>query len=230
VGGSGGKRTHVCVSVSRFDPVIPHLLLPDAVLETHGCYGCYQMCRTQIVMAQLSRLACIDKGPVGGPQAHDDAHRCAASRTARSARCSGCALLRLASDGVCLHDHPAEGVCRDGTAGVEQAEMTDFHEAIGQDVLEESADTLAGVEMSRAWTCTAGFTGGEGDGAVCEAHDTSVGDSDPEDIRSEGGAGRVSVVIGLPVDIPGDGPALRIDVFQQSSCVHLLFPQSAVDG
>jgi hypothetical protein len=108
--------------------------------------------------------------------------------------------------------------------------MTDFHEAIGQDVLEESADTLAGVEMSRAWTCTAGFTGGEGDGAVCEAHDTSVGDSDPEDIRSEGGAGRVSVVIGLTVDIPGDGPALRIDVFQQSSCVHLLFPQSAVDG
>jgi hypothetical protein len=107
--------------------------------------------------------------------------------------------------------------------------MTDFHEAIGQDVLEESADKLESVEMSRAWTGTAGFTVGEGDGAVCEAHDTSVGDSDPEDIRGEVGEGRVSVVIGLTMDVPGDGPDLRINVFQQSSCMHLLFPQSAID-
>ena len=108
--------------------------------------------------------------------------------------------------------------------------MTDFHKAIGQDVLEEPAGKLHDVEVGGAWARTAGFTGGEGDGAVFEAHDTAVGESDPEDIGGEVGEGGVSVVIRLTVDVPGDGPDLRVDVLQQSGVAHVFFEERAVDG
>ena len=112
VGVIGGERKRVCVSGGRVDPVIRRPVLPDAVRRTPGCSGLYTRCRTTIVMAKLSRSACIDTGPVGGPQAHDDAHRCAPGRTAGRERCRGDALRRLASDGMCRHDPPAEGVGR----------------------------------------------------------------------------------------------------------------------
>jgi len=64
VGVIGGERKRFGVSVGRFEPAISDLLLPDAVLKTHGCCCVYHLCRTRIVMAQLSRLACIDQGPL----------------------------------------------------------------------------------------------------------------------------------------------------------------------
>jgi len=137
---------------------------------------------------------------------------------------------RLAIDGLSLQDHPAEGVGRDGTTGMEKAEMPDVHKAIGQDVLEEPAEKFHDVEVGGAGAHTAGFTGGEGDGAVFEAHETAVGESDPEDRRGEGGAGGVPMVIGLTVDVPGDGPDLWGDVLQQSSVAHVFFEKSAGDG
>jgi hypothetical protein len=59
----GGERQRFCVSGGRLAPVISALLLPDAVLQTHGCPCLYHRCRTTIVMVTLSRSACIDKGP-----------------------------------------------------------------------------------------------------------------------------------------------------------------------
>lgn len=108
--------------------------------------------------------------------------------------------------------------------------MTDCHEAIGQDVLEEPAEKFHSVEVGGTWACTSRFTVDEGDGTVFEAHDTSVGNSNPEDIGGEVWQGGVSVVIGLTVDVPGDSPDLGVDVLQQSGGAHLLFPQGAVDG
>jgi hypothetical protein len=58
------------------------------------------------------------------------------------------ALHQLPIDGVCLDDQLADGIEREGTAGMEKAEMPDFHEAIGQDMLEEPADKLHGVKVS----------------------------------------------------------------------------------
>ena len=110
--------------------------------------------------------------------------------------------------GVSLHDHQADGRERDGTAGMEKAEVADFLKAIGQDVLEEPAEKLHDVEVGGAWACTAHFPVGEGDRAVRERDEATVGDGDPEDIRGEGGEGGVAVVIGLTVDVPGDGPDL----------------------
>ncbi len=110
------------------------------------------------------------------------------------------------------------------------AAMTDVHPAIGSDVLEEPVEKCPDVEVRGAWARTAGWTGGEGDGAVCEAHETTVGESDPEDRGGEGGAGGVSMVIGLTLDVPGDGPNLWGAVLQHSSVAHGFFEQSAGDG
>ena len=57
---------------------------------------------------------------------------------------------RLKTDGLCLHDHPAEGVEGQGTAGMEKAAVSDFHEAVGQDMLEEPAEKLHDVKVSGA--------------------------------------------------------------------------------
>src|SRR5712691_2552422 len=106
---------------------------------------------------------------------------------------------RLAAHGVALHDHQADGRKRDGTTCVEKAEVADFHKAMRQDVLEEPAEKLHDVELGGAEACTAHFPGGKGDGAVREAHETVVRDGDLEDIRGEGGASGVAVVLSLTV-------------------------------
>jgi hypothetical protein len=141
----------------------------------------------------------------------------------------GGARRRLVLAGVRLHDQSADGIERDGTAGMEQAEMADLHKAIGQDMLEEAADKLDGVEMSRTGAGTTHFPVGEGDGAVGEAHDTAVGNSDPEDIRGEVSEGGVAMVLGLTVDVPGDGPDLWVDMLQEAGVVHVFFEDGAVD-
>jgi hypothetical protein len=113
---------------------------------------------------------------------------------------------------------------------MEQAKVADLHEAVREHVLEEPADTLYSVEWSGAWACTAYFSVGERDRAVLEADDALVGDGDPEDVGSKGGEGGGSMVLGLTMDIPGDGPDLRVDVLQQSGVAHVFFEESAVDG
>ena len=108
--------------------------------------------------------------------------------------------------------------------------MPDFHEAIGQDVLKEPAEKLHDVEVGSAGAGTADFPVGEGDRAVRERHNAAVGDGDLEDIGGEGGEGGVAVVVGLTVDVPGDGPDLGVDVLQQAGVAHLFFEEGAVDG
>jgi len=90
--------------------------------------------------------------------------------------------------------------------------VADLHETGRQDVLEEPADKLDGVEVGGTLPSAAGFAVGEGDGAVFERDDSAIGDGDLEDIRGEVFERRMAVRIGLAVDIPGDGPDLRVDV------------------
>jgi hypothetical protein len=81
-----------------------------------------------------------------------------------------------------------------------------------------------------AWACPARWTGGDGDGAVCEAHETSGGARDPADRGGEGGAGGVAVGMGLTGDVPGDVSDRWGEGLQQSGGAPLLLPQGAVDG
>jgi len=97
-------------------------------------------------------------------------------------------------------------------------------------MLEESAEKLDGVELGRTWAGTAHFPVGESHRAVFEAHDAAVGEGDFEDIGGEGGEGSVAVVVGLTVDVLGDGPDLGVDVLQQSGLAHIVFEHGAVEG
>ena len=113
---------------------------------------------------------------------------------------------------------------------MEQAEVADRLQAIGQDRLEEATEKLDGVERGRTAAGTAPFPGGEGDRAVLERDEAAVGDGDREAIRGEGGAGGVAVGVGLTVDVPGDGPDLGGDGLQQSGVAHGFFAERTGDG
>ena len=112
---------------------------------------------------------------------------------------------------------------------MEKAEVAHFLPAIGQDMLQEPAQKLHDVEVSGAEACTAHFPVGKGDGTVRQAHETAVGDGHLEDIRGKVGEGGVAVMVGLTVDIPGDGPHLWINALEQSGVVHLFFEEGTVD-
>ena len=109
------------------------------------------------MLAQPQRSSRIDKGSVCGPQAHDDLHRSATGRAEGDERCRGCKTSRLTIDALCLHDQQAEGVGRQGTTGLEQAEIPDVHAALGPDVLEAPAEPFHAVER--------------GGGAHCQVHE-----------------------------------------------------------
>jgi hypothetical protein len=113
---------------------------------------------------------------------------------------------------------------------MQKAEVAHLHEASGQDVLEEPAYTLEDVEAGGARAGTARFAGGEGDGALLEADDAAVGDSDFEDLRREVCEGGVTVWVGLTRHIPGRCPDLRRDLFKLASFAHLLCEDGAVEG
>jgi hypothetical protein len=113
---------------------------------------------------------------------------------------------------------------------MEKAEGTDLLPTSGPHVLKDSPEKLHDVEVGGAGTRPARCPGGEGHGAVLEAHDTAVGDRDLEDIGGEGGKGGGAVVMRPTVDIPGDGPDLGIDVLPQASLAHLGFEERTGEG
>ena len=65
---------------------------------------------------------------------------------------------------------------------------------------------------------------------VREAHEAAVGESDRADRRGEGREGGVAVVMGLTVDVPGEGPGLGSDVRQPSGVAHGVFAEGAGEG
>src|SRR5437870_2119088 len=141
MGASSGERGNVLTSLWSV------VLLPSVVLcglmaggGRTGAVGGDQPCRTERVLSQLFLSTGIDKSPVGGPQAHDDTHGCTTRWAQGDTRWQGYDPHRFVLDGLSLHDHQADGRERDGTAGMEQAEVADFHEAVREHVLEEPAE------------------------------------------------------------------------------------------
>ena len=64
---------------------------------------------------------------------------------------------------MALHAQQAHGREREGTAGLEQANVADVHTAIRQDVVEEPAETRQAVEAGGTEAGTADCPGGAGD-------------------------------------------------------------------
>jgi hypothetical protein len=113
---------------------------------------------------------------------------------------------------------------------MEKAEVTDFHEALRENVLEEPADELDGIERGGSWARTSRLAVGEGDGTLVESHEATVGDGDPEDIGGEVGEGCVAIGTRLRVDVPGKIPDLWVDVLEPSGLAHIFFEEGSVDG
>jgi len=111
-----------------------------------------------------------------------------------------------------------------------EAEVADFHEAFREHVLEEPAKKLDGVERGGSWSSTARLAVGESDAAVCESHEATVGDGDPEDIGGEVLEGHVAISARLRVDVPREVPDVWVDVRQQSGLAHVFFEDGTVDG
>jgi hypothetical protein len=113
---------------------------------------------------------------------------------------------------------------------MQKAEVSDFHEALREHVLEEPAEKLDGIEGGSAWARTSRLTRGKGDGAVFESHEATVGDGDPADRGGEVGEGCVAMGACLRVDVPGAVADLWIEVLQQSGVSHVFFEEGTVDG
>lgn len=69
--------------------------------------------------------------------------------------------------------------------GCEQAIVTDFDEAFGQNVLKEAADELFGRDGRVSGLIRGGVLVGESDLAVFECEDAAIADGDAKDVRSE---------------------------------------------
>ena len=120
----------------------------------------YEPCHTDNVKSKtsLSLSTGIEKHPVRGPKAHDEMHGFATGWARGQERLRGLEVRRLETDGVLVQDHPPQGISRAVTAWIHKAKVTDLHEAIGQDMLEESTDKFDGVELSCAQPCPSRFT------------------------------------------------------------------------
>ena len=69
--------------------------------------------------------------------------------------------------------------------GAEEAKVTHFNKTFGQDVLEEAADELLGVEGTGSESAGVGGAIVEGNLAVVQSEDAAAADSDAKDVRSQ---------------------------------------------
>ena len=87
-------------------------------------------------------------------------------------------------------------------SGTEQAEVTDFDEPVGKDMLEEATDELLGGEGAVLELVSGGVFVGESDLAMMQAAEAVVGDSDAKDVRSEILEGLLAGADGFGVNHP----------------------------
>lgn len=99
--------------------------------------------------------ACLAPGSkkpsLSPPPAPDDRQGGAAGRAGGHDRCRGLDGRRRANAGGARQDALSQGGSRDGPAGGHKAAVSDLHEALRPDMLEEAPAKLDGVEVGGAW-------------------------------------------------------------------------------
>jgi hypothetical protein len=90
--------------------------------------------------------------------------------------------------------------------GSEQAVVTDFDEAFGQDVLKEAADKLLGGNGRESGLISGRILVGKSHLAILEGEDPAIADGDAKDVRSEvfegGGASAYRLRVNDPIFAP----------------------------
>jgi hypothetical protein len=208
-------------------PVISRPGLSESLMRAHGCRRVYSARRTQSIRAKPCLAAGINTVPGCGPQTPDDAHLPATRGAAGDDRLRGDARHGRASARGGRPAQQAERVGRERTAGMEKAAVTDCHAALREAMVQEPAEKLQSVAVGGSWTAPARLARGARDGAVLERDDAALGESDPEERGSQGGEGSVAGVLGLTMDVPGDGPDCWGAVLPHSHLAHGVFAQSA---
>ncbi len=211
-------------------PGISRLGRPDAGRRAHGCRGWATRCRTTILRATSCRSAGIANRAGRGPQAHAHAHGCTPGRTAGRARRRGRALGRPARAGVDRPPHQAAGRERDSTAGMAQADGADWQAASGQDVRAAPAEQRHAVEGGGTGPRTAHGPVGERDRAVRERDKAAGGEGDLADRGGTGGQGGGAGVLGLPMDMPREGPDRGMDGLPQGGVAQSFWEEGAGEG
>ena len=148
-------------------PCISRLGQSDAGMWAHGCRWGDILWRTPSSRGTSCHSARIDKSPGGGPYPHHDAHRGATDRTAGRERLRGVCWIGWSSLGWALPDQPAAGRERDGTAGMEHAEVADFHASPQARHAEEPAEKLHAVSAVRSALPTFRYVNGDGRSREC---------------------------------------------------------------
>jgi hypothetical protein len=99
--------------------------------------------------------------------------------------------------------------------GGQQAVVTDFDEAFGQDVLKEAADKLFGGDGRESGPICGRVLVGECDLAIFEREDAAIADGNAKDVRSEVFEGGLARAYGLRVNDPIFAPNLRVKEMEE---------------
>src|SRR5215475_2415421 len=99
--------------------------------------------------------------------------------------------------------------------GSEQAVVTDFDEAFGQDVLKEAADKLLGGNGRESGPISGRILVGKSDLAILEGEDAAIADGDAKDVRSEVFEGGGACAYRLRVNDPIFAPDLLIKEMEE---------------
>src|SRR5262245_28409504 len=94
--------------------------------------------------------------------------------------------------------------------GSEQAVVSDFDEAFGQDVLKETADKLLGGDGRESGLISGRILVGKSDLAVLEGEDAAIADGHAKDVGSEVFEGGLAGAYGLRVNDPSLAPDLLV--------------------
>lgn len=122
---------------------------------------------------------------------------------------------QIGSEAVAQFDQRANALERDLAIGVHEAVVADFHKTCGQDMLEEAADELHGIESKSSRSLAVRLAIANEHGAVVEVQDAGIGDSDLEDIGGEIFESSLTGARGLAVNVPICLPDVGRDLLQQ---------------
>lgn len=127
-------------------------------------------------------------------------------------------------------DEGTNRVDGNGRGGREETVVSDFHESVGQDMLEEAAEELQDLQRGGAVEVGAVLPILKRDATLFDLEDAAIGDGDLEDIGREVFQRGVAFTDGLGVDIPVEGPDFGVDSIEEAGFFHSVTELSPVDG